>query len=105
MTTKKLSAIALLLMSLARVAAAQNFEGRLVHETTGAPIAGSGVHRWPERRHSRTDADGRFGWAPAPSVPFQVVVGLAGGQVARPVLVQGIEDGITSGSGPSAMRQ
>ena len=54
-----------------------------------------GVHRRDERfgphRQRRT-----FTWAPAPQVPFQIIVVLAGGQVARPVVVDTVQEGTTS---------
>ena len=39
----------------------------------------------------RTDADGKFTFEPSPTPPFQVVVVLAAGQVARPVLITAID--------------
>ena len=44
----------------------------------------------------RTDTDGRFTWAPVPPIPFQVIVVLAGGQVARPVIGNALEEGTTT---------
>ena len=80
--------LATLLVALAvPTAAAQTssrFEGRLVEERTGAPVAGASVSIVGLSGSTRTDNDGRFTWAPAPPLPFQVIVVLAGGQVARP---------------------
>ena len=39
----------------------------------------------------KTDADGRFTFAPSPAPPFQVIVVLASGQVARPVLITAVD--------------
>jgi hemoglobin/transferrin/lactoferrin receptor protein len=75
---------------------ADRFEGRLVHEGTGAPVGGATVSIVGSAGTARTDADGRFSWAPAPPVPFQVIVVLSGGQVARPVVVERLGNGITS---------
>jgi outer membrane receptor protein involved in Fe transport len=33
----------------------------------------------------KTDADGAFAWEPSPAPPFQIIVVLPGGQVARPI--------------------
>jgi hemoglobin/transferrin/lactoferrin receptor protein len=38
----------------------------------------------------KTDAEGHFVWIPRPAVPFQVIVILPGGQVARPVGVESV---------------
>ena len=72
------------------------FEGRLVQEGTGAPVAGASVSIVGMSGSARTDNDGRFTWAPAPQVPFQVIVVLSGGQVARPVVVDALQEGTTS---------
>lgn len=45
---------------------------------------------------ARTDADGKFTWAPAPNTPFQIVVVLANGAVAQPVIVESLADGIAT---------
>ena len=90
---------ALLLTLFASTAGAQTagrFEGRVVHETTGAPIAGASVSIVGVTGSARTNTDGRFTWAPAPQTPFQVIVVLSGGQVAPPVIVETIQDGTTS---------
>ena len=72
------------------------FEGRLVQEGTGAPVAGASVSIVGVSGSARTDNDGRFTWAPAPPVPFQIIVVLSGGQVARPVIVDAVQEGTTS---------
>jgi outer membrane receptor protein involved in Fe transport len=80
------------------VAAAQTarFEGRVVHQPTGIPVAGASVSIVGVTGSTRTDDDGRFTWAPAPAVPFQVILVLPGGQVARPVLVETLQEGYTT---------
>jgi outer membrane receptor protein involved in Fe transport len=75
---------------------ASRFEGRLVRDGSSAPIAGASVSIVGVTGTAKTDADGRFTWAPAPQVPFQMIVVLSGGQVARPVLVEALQDGVTS---------
>ena len=72
------------------------FEGRLVQESTGAPLAGASVSIVGVSGSALTDSDGRFSWAPAPQVPFQMIVVLSGGQVARPVIVDALQEGTTS---------
>ena len=47
------------------------------------------------RARSRPDADGRFTFEPSPAPPFQVIVVLAGGQVARPVLITTVDAAAT----------
>ena len=53
------------------VAAAQTpdrFEGRLVLADSEAPLAGASISIVGVTGSARTDADGRFTWAPAPPV-------------------------------------
>ena len=92
--------IAVLLLTLAAsVASAQppaRFEGRLVAEDTGAPIAGASVSIVGMSGSARTDEDGRFTWVPVPEAPFQVIVVLSGGQVAAPATIQVLQEGTTS---------
>src|SRR5688500_1409646 len=78
-------------MGLSGVAGAQSpppLDARLVHERTGAPIADASVSIVGLPGATRTDADGRFTWAPAPQPPFEVVVVLPGGQVTRAVVAE-----------------
>ncbi len=83
-------------MALAAPAAAQSqtFDGRLV-DKSGAAIPGAIVTIAGVPGSARTDADGRFSISPGARPPFQVIVVLAGGQVARPVLVQQVESETT----------
>ena len=81
------------------VAAAQTpdrFEGRLVLADSEAPLAGASISIVGVTGTARTDADGRFTWAPVPPVPFQVIVVLSGGQVVRPVTVDALQQGTTT---------
>jgi outer membrane receptor protein involved in Fe transport len=72
------------------------FEGRIVDEVGGAPVAGASVSIVGTSGSVRTDSDGRFTWVPAPDVPFQVIVVRSGGQVARPVIVEARQEGTTT---------
>ena len=72
------------------------FDGRLVQQTTGAPVAGATVSIAGMTGSARTDKDGRFTWTPAPRPPFQVIVVLASGEVARPVIVETLKEGTTA---------
>ena len=93
-----LSSALVVALSVATAAAqtSSRFEGRLVQAGTGAPVAGASVSIVGVSGSARTDNDGRFTWAPAPPVPFQMIVVLAGGQVARPVVVDTVQEGTTS---------
>jgi hemoglobin/transferrin/lactoferrin receptor protein len=71
------------------------FEGRLIQEGSGAPVADASISIVGMTGTARTDKDGRFTWAPAPQTPFQAIVVLSGGQVARPILVETIQQGTT----------
>jgi outer membrane receptor protein involved in Fe transport len=72
------------------------FEGRLVQEGAGTPLAGASVSIVGVSGSARTDSDGRFTWGPVPQTPFQMIVVLAAGQVARPVIVDALQEGTTS---------
>ena len=76
--------------------APSRFEGRLVGQDTGAPVAGASVSIPGTTGSARTDDDGRFTWAPVPQVPFQIIVVLSSGQVARPVIVEELREGPTT---------
>ena len=71
------------------------FEGRLVQQATGEPVAGATVSIVGMTGTVRSDQDGRFSWSPTPAVPFQLIVILPGGQVARPVTIDALAEGIT----------
>jgi hemoglobin/transferrin/lactoferrin receptor protein len=88
---------ALLFALFGTIAAAQTgrFDGRLVG-SDGMPVAGASVSIAGLSGSTRTDSDGRFTWAPAPSIPFQVIVVLPGGELARPIIVDAVQEGTTS---------
>ena len=85
-----------LLCSLRAPAAAQNstrFEGRVLNDATGNPVAGASVSVVGVTGSVRTDGDGKFTWAPAPNTPFQLIIVLANGAVAQPVIVDSLPNG------------
>lgn len=90
-TTARLAVLALLAFGLtpqaaAASAVAERIDGRVVRAGSDAPIAGAIVSIAGLPGSARTDANGAFSWTPAPAPPFQIVVVLPSGQVARPVL-------------------
>jgi outer membrane receptor protein involved in Fe transport len=68
------------------------FTGRVVDQRSQQPIAGATVILSGYPGTARTDADGRFSIAPRPALPFQVIIVLPGGHVARPVDIDRIEE-------------
>lgn len=84
-----------LLLAAAAASAQTRFEGRLVHDAGGDPVAGATVSIVGVSGSARTDKDGRFTWAPAPQLPFQVIVVLSGGEVAQPLIVRALQPGTT----------
>ena len=64
--------------------------GRVVDAASGKPVADAVITIPGAAGTSKTDRDGKFVWPSAPSVPFQIIVILPGGQVARPVDVTAI---------------
>jgi len=79
------------LLMLATAATAAAFEGRVIDDRTGRPIAGAEVSILGLPGSVRTDADGRFTWRPNPSPPFEVLVILPNGSVAKPVRIEHID--------------
>jgi hemoglobin/transferrin/lactoferrin receptor protein len=71
-------------------------DARLVHERTGAPVAGASVSIVGALGVARTDGDGRFTWSPVPPMPCQVIIVLADGQIARPAFITSLHSGTTS---------
>lgn len=93
-----LTSILLLAVSSSSLAAqsASVLKGRVVAESTGAPVAGALVTVAGQAGTARTDDDGRFDWTPAPALPAHIIVVLPGGQVARPVVVDAIAEDVTT---------
>jgi outer membrane receptor protein involved in Fe transport len=96
MTVKLFYALSLSLLSFgadAETQAPTRFQGRVVSGAGDSPVAGATVSIVGVNGSAQTDEDGRFDWAPAPAVPFQVIVVLPGGIVAQPVIVDALQDG------------
>src|SRR5918993_130729 len=88
-----------LLAVFVTAAAAQTpdrLEGRVILADGEVPLAGASISIVGVTGTARTDADGRFTWAPVPPVPFHVIVVLAGGQVVRPMTVDALQPGTTT---------
>lgn len=99
MSARLFGALALSLLSAAAEGASQpptRFQGRVVSDAGGTPVAGATVSIVGVNGSAQTDKEGRFDWAPAPAVPFQVIVVLPGGIVAQPVIVDALQDGATT---------
>jgi outer membrane receptor protein involved in Fe transport len=76
------------------VLARQRIIGRVVDAQSGRPVEGATVTVAGLAGTTKTDANGEFRWEPAPTPPFQIIVVLPGGHVARPVDVRTLEGGI-----------
>lgn len=73
-----------------------SFTGRVIDAKTNQPIADATITIPGLPGTSRTDRDGRFIWEGSPAVPFQVIVVLPGGQVARPVDVAALDEAVVT---------
>jgi len=62
--------------------------GRVIDQQTSSPVAGAIVSIAGLPGKVKTDVDGRFAFESPPAAPFQMIVVLPGGQVAKPVLVE-----------------
>ena len=71
---------------------AEAFEGRAIDRLTGRPIAGATIAIAGLAGTVTTDADGKFTWAPDPPLPFDVLVILPGGGLAKPVRILARDD-------------
>jgi hemoglobin/transferrin/lactoferrin receptor protein len=90
MTFGRVALAQILTLSIAQTALA--FEGRVVEQRTGAPIAGAQITIVGLQGSVQADTDGRFTWKPDPKPPFVVLVVLPGGQVAKPVVVEKLDE-------------
>jgi hemoglobin/transferrin/lactoferrin receptor protein len=81
--------------ALAQTQTSTRFQGRVVTQGTGTAIEGAVVSIAGLPGSALTDQDGRFAWEPMPSPPFQVIVVLPGGEVARPVLIDALKEETT----------
>ncbi len=77
------------------MAQSARFEGQVVQEVGGTPVAGAMVSIVGETGSAKTNESGRFSWSPIPPTPFHVILVLPGGQVARPVVISTIASGVT----------
>ena len=68
----------------------------MIDAKTSQPIADATITIPGLPGTSRTDRDGRFIWEGSPAVPFQVIVVLPGGQVARPVDVAALDEAVVT---------
>lgn len=84
--------LCVLLFGAALAHAQTRLTGRVITETTGASVANAVVSIPGMTGSVRTDAEGRFVWEGAPAPPFQLIVILPGGQVARPVTIESISE-------------
>lgn len=71
------------------------FNGRVVDGKTQVPVAGASVVISGFAGVVKTDAEGRFTVAGHPQLPFQIIVILPSGQVARPFDVTSIDAPVT----------
>lgn len=74
-----------LLVSSGVQAQSKGFTGRVVQSGSGKPVPGAMVSLPGLPGTAKTDANGEFTWSAPPAPPFQVIVVLPGGHVARPV--------------------
>jgi iron complex outermembrane receptor protein len=66
------------------------FKARVV-DNQGRPVARATVSILGRTGEAVTDQDGRFEWKPDPVVPFEVLVIDAGGNYAKPVIVEALD--------------
>jgi outer membrane receptor protein involved in Fe transport len=85
---------AVLAISSTSSAAAQSsakFSGRVVAQGTSQPVAEAVVTIAGVPGSVTTDADGQFTFEPAPAPPFQLVIIMRGGHVAKPITIEKID--------------
>lgn len=87
----RVRALALAFALLFSIIPAWAFQARVVDAATGQAVVGATVSIVGQTGSATTDADGRFVWSPDPVPPFQVIVILADGAVAKPALVSAID--------------
>jgi outer membrane receptor protein involved in Fe transport len=73
---------------------AAHFNGRLVREDGKTPIPRASITIAGLPGSVRSDNNGAFTWAPAPTPPFQVIVVLEGGVVAQPIVIEEVMHGV-----------
>ena len=80
-----------LVLTVGAEAMAQQF--RVVDQRSGGPIANAEVSILGQTGSVRTNADGRFTWPSGVRPPFEVLVVLPDGTLARPILVETVDAG------------
>jgi len=85
--------VMLCLACLGLAVPATAFEGRVIDDRTGKPIAGAEVTVLGRPGVAYTNAEGRFTWKPDPAPPFEILVILPGERFTKPVLVESLPSG------------
>ncbi len=80
------AALAALTSSAFAFQVSPKFTGRVVDEKTDKPVSGAIISVAGFPGTVKTDADGQFTWEPQPTPPFQIIIVLPGGQVAKPAV-------------------
>lgn len=88
--------VVVLLLPSGILAQPKTFTGRVVHSGSGKPVPGAVITVPGVPGTTRTDANGQFTWEAPPAPPFQIIVVLPGGHVARPVDVTRLDSGVVS---------
>lgn len=88
--------LVLCLIPATALAQSRSFTGRVVDAASAAPIASAVVTLAGFPGTARTGADGQFTWTAPPAPPFQVIVVLPGGHVARPVDVRTLDGSVVT---------
>src|SRR5687767_10234166 len=78
------------------LAQSKPLSGRVVQAGSGKVVPGALVTLPGLPGTAKTDANGEFTWNSPPTPPFQIVVVLPGGHVARPVDVKSLDGGVLS---------
>ncbi len=85
-----------LVLSPGLLAQSKSLAGRVVQSESGKPIPGAVVTLAGLPGTAKTDANGEFTWNAPPSPPFQLIIVLPGGHVARPVEVKTLDGAVLS---------
>ena len=88
--------LAAVVISPAVLAQAASFRGRVVQSGSDKPVPGAVITVPGVPGTAKTDGNGEFTWPAPPAPPFQIIVVLPGGHVARPVDVPRLEPGVLS---------
>ncbi|MDQ3068546.1 MAG: TonB-dependent receptor [Acidobacteriota bacterium] len=69
-------------------------DGVILDQRTGRPVPNADVSILGLTGSVKTDAAGRFSWRPDPKPPFEVLVILSNGTMAKPILIETLEGGV-----------